>query len=396
MKFRTATIWVALISTGMSCLAVGAVRISRKPRNPHSQSESFSSTPNTQQESAAVIPMRVEPPGRQPAVSGFVGQDQALPTSAAASQTVQRRPFQRPAASQQRQLTGRFASIHNEPSIAGSRFKATGQFVAAQPPNLTSNRPSGYQEPEAWPFHRSPNAGSPGSPGSGLKDGTQQFSAARPTQRSDSFEIAEWPYRPASPARASAQQSFQAAVTERQPAAPQNSQPPCQPDASFGSVAHGSTDLSATQTASFPNAQPQPWSQSSSWPQSQTETSDDLLNPALAFGLPPRSASTQPQAVSTHKQPTVQQFETTQPHRASLNQLTNPFGSTSPLSETPSLPLPPAATPSQNRVQLSAPPLVSFPAPQLSPNQLQSIPEAPSRGLKGSVGFWQTGHSGLR
>ncbi len=298
--------------------------------------------------------------------------------------------------SQQRQLTGRFASIHNEPSTAGSRFKATGQFVAAQPPNLTSNRPSGYQEPEAWPFHRSPNAGSPGSPGSGLPDGTQQFSAARPTQRSDSFEIAEWPYRPASPGRASAQQSFHAAVTERQSADPQNSQPPCQPDASFGSVAHGSTDLSATQTASFPNAQPQPWSQSSSWPQSKTETSDDLLNPALAFGLPPRSASTQPQAVSTHKQPTVQQFETTQPHRASLNQLTNPFGSTSPLSETPSLPLPPAATPSQNRVQLSAPPLVSFPAPQLSPNQLQSIQEAPSRGLKGSVGFWQTGHSGLR
>jgi hypothetical protein len=387
MKFRTVTIWIALVSTGMLCLAVGAVRIPRKPRNPLGQSESSSSTRNEQQETATVIPMRVEPPGRQPAMSNFPGQNQTSPTSAAWGQ-----PVRSQAASQQpqRQSIDRFVRIPNEPSTAGSGFKATGQFVAAPNPNSTSNRPGSYQEPEAWPFHRSPNAGSPGSPGSSLSDGTQQFSAARPTQRPDSSEIAEWPYRPASPARASGQKSFQAAVTERQPAAPQNSQPPYQPDASFESVACGSTELSATQTAAFPNAQPQPWSPS------QPETSDDLLNPAFAFGLPPRSASTQQQTFPTHKQPTAHQFEVTQPHRPSLNQLTDPFGSTSSLSETPSQSVQPVATPPQSHVQLSAPPLASFPAPQPSPNQPQSILEAPSRGSHERVRFWQPGHSGLR
>jgi hypothetical protein len=98
MKFRTVTIWIALVSTGMLCLAVGAVRIPRKPRNPLGQSESSSSTRNEQQETATVIPMRVEPPGRQPAMSNFPGQNQTSPTSAAWGQ-----PVRSQAASQQPQ-----------------------------------------------------------------------------------------------------------------------------------------------------------------------------------------------------------------------------------------------------------------------------------------------------
>ena len=176
----------------------------------------------------------------------------------------------------------------------------------------------------------------------------------------------------------SGQASFRGVATGNQVDAQQNSQSSYQPNASYGSVGPGSTDLSATQAVAIPNAQP--------WLQAQSETSDDLLDPAFAFGQQSRSASTQLPTTPTHENLMANQFGVTQPHRPSLSQLAEPFGSTSSLTGTPSHPVLSAAAPSQRHVQSSGPSLTSLPAPQPSPNPSQSTLEAGHAGAMTSPG----------
>ena len=191
MKFRTATIWIALVSTGMLCLAVGAVRIPRKPKSSQEQGQPSDSTQKMKEEPApaSVIPMRVAQPDDQAAPSKFILRNQAFTASTARSQ-----PAQPQAASQQSyQPPSNYSNLPEVNSNAATRFGATGQYVTAQTANAPGNHPGGYQEPERWPFHRSPNASSTTSVST---SGAQQFPTTQQRHTASNSGIADWPYQP--------------------------------------------------------------------------------------------------------------------------------------------------------------------------------------------------------
>lgn len=120
MKFRMTTIWIALATTGSLCLAVGAVRIPRKPKSVPAASVRSNSTNSTLRSAdTPIIPLR------------NVSQHAAASTE---------NPFANP---------GRTAS----------------RFINNSSPDQSPTRHRDeYQEPEPWPFHRSNSPTEPPNP----------------------------------------------------------------------------------------------------------------------------------------------------------------------------------------------------------------------------------------
>lgn len=382
MKFRTATIWITLISTGMLCLAVGAVRIPRKPRTAKAQTQPAAQSTNLERQStpAAVIPMQVSQPTNQSASSNRIRQREAFAAPTGRHQATSQQPFQHQPA-QQRRDAG-FSNVPHDNPAAGTRFGATGTYVTA--PTATSNHAqrqqrSGYQEPEAWPFHRSSNV-----PSSRTSQPQQSHSFAEPQQSQAggrSSAIADWPYQ-RSGSRPANTQSFQAMATDN-PVGP--STVPQQPAAAFDPFPSSATAPPATPTTGFSSAPQQTSSHQ------QRATSNDLLNPALAFGGPLLSATTTQPPVATNAPPQTsfgpasfgpdsfeptqsQQSPITKPFAAAqqpaLSRVTDPFG---------------AAPAQPSNPQLPAPSLANLPSPQPSPGQTQDALTAGHAGQNNQV-----------
>ena len=154
---------------------------------------------------------------------------------------------------------------------------------------------------------------------------------------------------------------------------------PRQPVAAFDPFPVGPTAPSATPTTGFSSA-PQQTS-----PYQHRTTSNDLLNPALAFGGPLLNATTAQQPVVTNAQPQTS-FEPTprqQPlganpfdatQQPALSRVTDPFG-TAP-AKSPELPSP-ATT--------AGPSLSNLPSPQPSPRQTQDVLAAGHAGRNDQV-----------
>jgi len=340
MKLRTTTIWIALISTGMLCLAVGAVRIPRKPKPARAQTQPAAPSARSERQpaAAAVIPMRVSQPANQSATANTIRQSETFAAPTGRYQTNSQRPFQYQPAQQPRDE--RFSNVPQGHPAAGTRFGATGTYVTA--PTAASNnvqrqKSGGYQEPEAWPFHQSSSVPSPrtSQPQHSQSDSERQRSQTADT----SSGIADWPYQP-SGSRPANTQSFQAMATDNPTGAPVI---PRQPVAAFDPFPGGPMAPSPTPTTGF-SSSPQQTS-----PYQHRTTSNDLLNPALAFGGPLLNATTAQPPVATNAQPQTsfeptprQQplgtnpFEATQ--QPALSRVTDPFG-TAP-AQSPELPSP--------------------------------------------------------
>ena len=372
MKLRTTTIWIALISTGMLCLAVGAVRIPRKPKPTRTQTQPAAPSAKSERQSAsaAVIPMRVSQPANQPAGFNTDRQNEVFGTPTARHQTSFPQQFQHQPAQQPRDA--RFSNVRQGNPAAGTSFGATGTYVTA--PTAASNnaqrqKSGGYQEPEAWPFHRPSSVPSP-------RTSQPQQSQSYPERQrlqsgGTSSGIADWPYQP-SGSKPADTRSFQSMATDNPSG---TSTIPQQPVAAYDPFPGGTTPPPATPTTGFSSA-PQQTS-----PYQQRTTSNDLLNPALAFGGPLLNSTTAQPPVATNAHPQTS-FEPTQsqqplgtnPYEATqqpaLSRVTDPFGAA------PELP-PPATTP--------APSLANLPSPQPSPGQTQDVLEAGHAGQNNQV-----------
>lgn len=385
MKLRTTTIWIGLISTGMLCLAVGAVRIPRKPKTANAQTQPAAPSAKSEQQpaSTAIIPMRVSQPANQAAVPGTVRQLETFAAPTGRHQSNSQPSFrQQPA--QQRRDAG-FSKVSPGNPAAGTRFGATGTYVTA--PTAASNhaqrqKSGGYQEPEAWPFHRSSSGAS--SPTSQPQH-SQSFAEPQRSQSvGASSGIADWPYQP-SGSRPADTQSFQAMATDDPGGTPTI---PQQSVAAFDPFPGGMTAPSETPTTGFSSA-PQQTS-----PHPPRTTSDDLLNPALAFGGPLLNATTAQSPAVTNAQPQASfeptppqqplitnRYETTQ--QPALSRVTDPFGAAPPPAETSqrsaqSTAFPPEAT-------TPAPSLTNLPSPQPSPGQTQDVRAAGHAGQQSQV-----------
>lgn len=391
MKFRTTTIWVALVSTGMLCLAVGAVRIPRKPKPVPERPAPERPTTNQSGDraSVSVIPMRVASPS-----AASVSSSNGVTATSTQRQPQVQTQRQQPLPQQQQNIEN---SDRRPPAArtGKSRFGAVGNFVAAPsgvPPIGQSQQQSGYQEPEAWPFHRK----------STLRSGrsaqtwsTQESAAQAPANAQSEARVDDWPYQPT--AREAAKPgTFQAAnpnAPSNWPAStptPQATQSVVPPVEQFPSNA---PSYSSNQRQDFAATQQQLTLQQQRLP-SRVATSDDLLNPALAFGgsrtdranfQSQHPEQTQPQAPYATAQPQGQpaianDFEITQPQHT-LSRMTDPFADSSASSTSGSV----AALPSQPALPVPSPSLADLPAPVPSSGQSHNVLEAGHAGSDSRV-----------
>lgn len=392
MKFRTTTIWATLISTGMLCLAVGAVRIPRKPKPAPERPAPERPTTNQRGDraSVSVIPMRVAPPS----VATF-------PASSGTSGTLTQRQLQSQIQAQRQQALPpqQIENFDRRPPTARagqSRFGAVGKFVAAPsgvPPIGQSQHPGGYQEPEAWPFHRKSTHGS----GRAAQARSSQESAAQAASNSQSgFRVDDWPYQPT--AREAANPgTFQATnsnatsnwvvSTSTPQVVPQTTQ------SAAPTVEQFLTDGPTYQSSQWPGfaatQQQMPRHQQmrvqDQLPSGRVATSDDLLNPAIAFGGVPTSGaniqSQRPSQTQPQGQPVIaNDFEISQPQHT-LSRMTDPFADPSASSTSGSV----AALPSQPAMPAPSPSLADLPAPVPSPGQSQDVLEAGHAGSDSRV-----------
>ena len=396
MKLRTTTIWVALVSTGMLCLAVGAVQIPRKPKPaPERPATNQSGEPA----SVSVIPMRVS----SPVATSFPGSTGTFATS------TQQQPQFETQRQQSRLQQQRIENFDRRPPVervAQSRFGAVGNFVAS-PSGVSSNgqnqQQGGYREPEAWPFHRKSTSTSDHA----AQTWSSQGSAAEDPYDSQKMSpVDDWPYQRTAREAASAG-TFRTANSDApanwSAAAPtseatQTAAPPMEQfptDAPIDAF-NQRPDFAATQQQ-LP-IQQRPLQQQRS-PQQQRpgrgSTSDDLLNPALAFGGSTNIGATAPPQVSNDALPQAtvgavqpspavssDPFEVT-PSPHFQPQLTEPFTNISPGSSAPSvanLPVQdqPASTTSQ-------PSLADLPEPTPSPRSSQNVFETGYAGPNDNV-----------
>ena len=382
MKFRTTTIWIALISTGMLCLAVGAVRIPRKPK-PAPERPALERPATNQggdRASVPVIPMRVA----SAAATSVSSTNGVIGTS------TQRQPqTQRQHALSQQQRIENFDRRPPAERAAQSRFGAVGNFVAAPssvPPIGQNQQQSGYQEPEAWPFHRK----STSSSGYSAQTLPTQGSAAQDTSNSRSgSRVDDWPYQPTA-REAANPETFQATNSNT----PNNwPAPPLTPQATQSAAPP--TEQFPTNAPTYPSHQRPDFAATQQQPPSgHVATSNDLLNPALAFGgVPTNGPKFQPQ----HSQPTMSRssyapaqppgqpviandFEITQPQH-SLSRMTDPFADPSASSTSGSV----AALPSQPALPVPSPSLADLPAPVPSSGQSHNVLEAGHAGSDSRV-----------
>ena len=369
MKFRTTTIWVALISTGMLCLAVGAVRIPRKPKATSRQSAPATTT---QQPTPSVIPMRVSQPApaSQVGVAGSTGS--SMHRQGAVERVRQQSSYRQPTA--QSQIED-FPRTPQSNSGGNSRFGAIGNFVPTQPVVTTNerrSRQSGYEEPEAWPFHQKPAGGS----GFDRRPQTNQLHTGQ-TQSSTGSQIADWPYQPTVSETANSQ--WPAVETSER-----LTNPPTIDQFPFNTPVAPYNDVANFPAASLPQVS-----------REHRPSAEDLLNPALSFGgQPVRQGQARPgQRHDAHGPPTIKPLPQTQPL---LNSVTNPFAPATPQLATPQLTTSQPTndfarqTPAHPRIADTAPPapapsLSNLPAPQTSSIQQQNVLEAGHAGPNGRV-----------
>lgn len=377
MKFRATTIWVALISTGMLCLAVGAVRIPRKPKPaPERRTTDQSGSPA----SVPVIPMRVASPAATNVINSGVA-----PRSAVRPQPPYQRQRQQALPPQQQRIEN-FDRRPLPERVAQSRFGAVGNFVAAPsgvPPTGQSQQQRGYQEPEAWPFHRKSTSES----GHTAQTCSTQEPASQATRNSQNTpRVDDWPYRRSSREAVNAGTSQTA-----NPNAPANWPTPA---ATSGAAQSGVASVEQfptnTPIGSF-NQRPdfaveQQRALRSQVPPAHGQTSNDLLNPALAFGGTPKNGSSfqpqhSPQTKSRSTYAPAQQQDrpavgnnseiTQQQH--SLSRMTDPFAGPSSVPVSGSVAATPAHPPVATPAPVSPPSLANLPAPTPSPEQPQNV-----------------------
>jgi outer membrane protein TolC len=378
MKFRTTAIWTVLISTGMLCLAMGAVRFQRKPRKA---AASETAQPDVKPADVSVLPMRDSQPAypqpdHRAKNSSRGGFDAAVP----------RQRVENYAGAPQFGAAGQQANSH-------PRFNSTDNFPAgnianssvAEPPNARWQKQNGSQEPEPWPFHR--NSAGASRQTSQSQNSQSQPAPRQPTPRENS-RIDDWPHRQPSVSNSANSHSYRAVnssgVVDRPPVAlpdhyrPEHYRPEqYRPEQFSNSTGGDPIDQNTNYGSPAQQSGPQP-------PRSpgHGRTTDDLLNPALAFGPAPQYganarpevpayAPVQPQQRPQHQtSPTASAFETA-PRQHSLSRVTDPFAANSGLSTSGSVPILPAALPQPGSPQtaMSHPSLSNLPAPQGSPSQ---------------------------
>lgn len=376
MKLRTTSIWVALVSTGMLCLAVGAVRIPRKPK-PVLERPTTSTSRET--DSVPAIPMRVASPAGT-SVSGSTG---TFKTS------TQRQP-QFPSQSQpSRPQQQRIENFDRRPTArrgAPSRFGAVGNFVASPsgvPSNVQNQHKSGHQEPEAWPFHR--------KSAHSLEPAVQDWSSPRTAAQGspnaqNKAPIADWPYQPTA-RKAASTDKFQTPNTNAPANWPAHTSSPgaTQSGASPGEQFRTNAPIDPYQHRPNFAATVQQRLQRQQLTPTHATISDDLLNPALAFGgVSANGANFQTPNPNQTQSPTAfelappigqpaiaSDFEITQPQH-SLSQVTDPFADPTASSSSGSI----AALPPQLATTSPSPSLTNLPAPGPSPEQTQNVLEA--------------------
>ncbi len=389
MKFRTTTIWVALVSTGMLCLAVGAVRIPRKPKPaPERRTTDQSGEPA----SVPVIPMRVASPAATNVTNSGV---------ATRSSVQPQPPYQ---TQRQQALPPRQQRIENfdrrppAERVAQSRFGAVGNFVTAPagvPSVDQSQQQRGYQEPEAWPFHRKSTSGS----GHATQTwSTQEPASPAPPNSQNKPRVDDWPYR-----RSSAAAVNTGTSQGVNPNAPANWPTPAATSTASQSVVAPVEQFPTNTSVDAFNQSPDFAVEQQRTPQFQVPaghgpTSNDLLNPALAFGgtsnngsnfQPQHSQQTTSGSSYAPAQPLNQpaianDFEITQPQN-SLNRMTDPFANLSSLPASGSVAATPAHSPVATPAPASSSSLANLPAPTPSPEQSQNLLKAGHAGADNRV-----------
>lgn len=390
MKFRTTTIWGVLVSTGMLCLAVGAVRIPRKPK-PAPERRALE-RPTTNQSgddaSVSVIPMRVA----SPAATNLPG------AGVATRSLVQPQPRYQTQGQQalppEQQQIENFDRRSPAERVAQSRFGAVGNFVAASsgvPSVGQSQQQRGYQEPEAWPFHRKSTNGSGRS---AQTWSTQEPASQAPLNAQSGARVDDWPYQPTAREVANPE-TFQATnsnATSNWPASASTPETTQSTAPRLEQFPTNAPSYSSNQRPDFAATQQQLTPQQQRLPR-RVATSDDLLNPALAFGGTPTDRAnfqsqhpeqTQPQATYATAQPQGQpvianDLEITQP-QYSQSRMTDRFADLS-ASSSGSV----AALPSQPAMPIPSPSLADLPAPAPSPGQSQNVLEAGHAGSDSRV-----------
>ena len=279
MKFRSTSIWVALISTGTLCLAVGAVRIPRKPEATDSPSQNDVESP-----AASVIPMRISPSAQSAGAST---------TSAFTTQPTMRRRED-------------FTRQSPREFTADNQFGAAGAFVdssvtgpvAAQRPT-----PGSFQEPEPWPFHRTTTDSSSRS--------VNRYPVVSAGQ--ENSQVADWPYQ---------RSNYQRVDNE-----PFHATTPADSETVASSRSIEQFPFSSP-TASSSRALNPVQNQSASGVAGNDATSSDLLNPGLSFGVatgPASSGGLSDSYPQSNRQPVLTNAPVQQPRVApSLTSPTQP------------------------------------------------------------------------
>lgn len=387
MKFRTITVWVALVSTGMLCLAVGAVRI---PRKPKPESERRATDRSGESATVPVIPMRAS----SPAATNVSSSNGATRTS-----TQSQLPFQKQrqqSLPRQQQQIEDFGRRPPAERFAQSRFGAVGKFVTSSsgvPSNGQSQQQLAYQEPEVWPFHRKSNSGSGHS---SQTWSTQESAAQVPPNSKNKPRVEDWPYQP------SAREAVNTGTVQTANAnAPAN-----WPTSASTSRAGQLGGLSVEQ---FPANTPiDSFNQRSDFAAAQRRilqsqvspergpTPHNLLDPSLAFGgIPTNRANFQPQhskqtksrstyaPAQSQDQPVItNDFEITQPQH-SLSRMTEPFADHSAPTTSGSIAAMPV--PSSVTTPAPSPSLANLPAPAPTPAQAKNGLEAGHAGTGNRV-----------
>lgn len=370
MKFRSTAIWMILISAGTLCLAVGAVRFPPKSRTAaSSRSEGQPATKSVGSSVSSVIPMQAAAPV-DPEPAPWNQSDQN-------HQTAQR--------------TGNFADLRQTAAVqqqSNSTVASHTYSPVTDSSRLRNQRPAGYQEPEAWPFHgRSTGA-------------SQQTDAHQRTPAPNNPQIAEWPHRP------SAGQAPSSSPYQIEDFSQVAGQPPAQPfeQPSTSQFQPRSEEQQTNQFPSEPASAPA-WEQRVAQPHGSGM--NDLLNPALSFG----ASSNHP----ANAHPNVSEFNPSQaglqPQQPQLTELPSGQQPASPHtghSGIPAMQRWPENTAARPQAGNSIPtrnsspnlrqpsvPNSSLPSPQLPPPSLTNLPAPqPSPGQQSPISA--TGHSGTR